>query len=99
MSYSRIPYIYSNGNEMFIDGQYVNEDLINILLYDLHKAYRKEELEERIELGRKAKERVTKESEVGLKYIREKYKNKTINSKEDLKKFREEAMKNKNKRL
>lgn len=99
MSYSRIPYIYSNGNEMFIDGQYVNEDLINILLYDLHKAYRKEELEERIELGRKAKERVTKESEVKLKHIREKYKNKTINSKEDLKKFREEAIKNKNKRL
>ncbi len=44
MSYSRIPYIYSNGDE----------DLINILLYDLHKSYRKEELEERIELGRKS---------------------------------------------
>lgn len=61
MSYSRIPYIYSNGDEMFMDGQYVNEDLINILLYDLHKSYRKEELEERIELGRKAKERIQKE--------------------------------------
>lgn len=99
MSYSRIPYIYSCGDEMFIDGQYVNEDLINILLYDLHKAYRKEELKERIELGRKAKERIQKESEVKLKYIREKYKNKTINSKEDLKKFREEVMKYKNKTL
>ena len=86
MSYSRIPYIYSNGNEMFMDGQYVNEDLINILLYDLHKSYRKDELEERIKLGKK-------------EYIREKYKNKTINSKEGLKKFREEMMKNKNKTL
>ncbi|MGL4573088.1 MAG: hypothetical protein ACRCVJ_18755 [Clostridium sp.] len=63
MSYSRIPYIYSNGSEMFMDGQYVDEDVINILLYALHQEYRKEELEERIKLGKEAKDRINKESE------------------------------------
>lgn len=95
MSYSRIPYIYSNGNEMFVDGQYIEEDLINILLYELHKPYRKEELEERIKLGKEAKERIEKESEKMLEYTKRKYNGKIIKSRKDLIKFRKEMIERK----
>lgn len=88
MSYSRIPYIYSNGKEMFMDGVYVDEDLINILLYDLHKSYRKDELEERIKLGKIAEEKFNKIANENLQNIREKYKERTIKSKDDLEEYK-----------
>lgn len=52
MSYCRNPYyIYSNGNELFLDSIYVNEDIINVFLYDLH-TNRQEELLKRVQCGK-----------------------------------------------
>lgn len=53
MSYGRNPhYIYSNGEELFLDGVYVKEELINKYLYNL-ETNDKEKLEERVKKGEK----------------------------------------------
>lgn len=52
MSYCRNPYyVYSNGDELFLDSIYVNEDIINVFLYDLY-TNRQEELLKRVQCGK-----------------------------------------------
>lgn len=52
MSYCRFPfYIYSNGKELVLDGNAVDEDLVNVFIYKL-ATFRKEELEKRIQSGK-----------------------------------------------
>lgn len=52
MSYCRNPYyVYSNGDELFLDSIYVNEDIINVFLYDLY-TNRQEELLKRVRCGK-----------------------------------------------
>ena len=52
MSYCRNPYyVYSNGDELFLDSIYVKEDIINVFLYDLY-TNKREELLKRVQCGK-----------------------------------------------
>jgi len=55
MSYGRYPYyIYSDGEEIYLDGTYVSEEIINVFLYKLFLKNRRQELKERLLEGRKS---------------------------------------------
>lgn len=53
MSYGRNPhYIYSNGEELYLDGIYVREEIINAFLYSILLSNRREELRQRLLEGK-----------------------------------------------
>jgi len=53
MSYCRNPYyIYSDGDELHLDDIKVNENMINVFLYELVE-HRKDELNERVKEGKR----------------------------------------------
>lgn len=55
MSYGRNPfYIWSDGNTLSLNGVYVNEEVINAFLYKVLLTYRRDELKERLQNGKKA---------------------------------------------
>lgn len=57
MSYCRNPYyIYSDGDSLHFDDIKVDENMINVFLYELVE-YRKDELNERVKKGKEAIER------------------------------------------
>ena len=53
MSYGRNPhYIYSNGSELYLDGVYVSEEVVNAFLYSVFLSNRREELKRRLQEGK-----------------------------------------------
>lgn len=55
MSYGRNPYyIYSSGDKLNLDGQWVDEEVINAFLYKVLLTNRREELKRRLQEGRQS---------------------------------------------
>ena len=55
MSYGRNPYyIWSNGEQLYLDGKYIDEKIINAFLYKVLLLNRRDELKRRLQEGKQS---------------------------------------------